>query len=53
MKRRVVVTGMGAVSPIGNDVKTLWENVQKGICGISPIDAFDASQYTVSLAAQV
>lgn len=53
MKRRVVVTGMGAVSPIGNDVKTLWESVMAGTCGIGPIDAFDASQYTVSLAAQV
>ena len=37
MSRRVVVTGMGAVTPIGNNVKDFWENVKKGTVGIGPI----------------
>ena len=35
---RVVVTGMGVVSPVGNDVKTFWKNITKGVCGISKVD---------------
>ena len=34
MSRRVVVTGMGAISPIGNDVPTMWKNLVDGVCGI-------------------
>ena len=34
MSRRVVVTGMGAISPIGNDVPTMWKNMVDGVCGI-------------------
>ena len=41
MSRRVVVTGMGAVTPIGNNVKDFWENVKKGTVGIGPITKFD------------
>ena len=41
MSRRVVVTGMGAISPIGNDVPTMWKNMVDGVCGIETITAFD------------
>ena len=53
MKRRVVITGMGAVTPIGNDVETFWEAVQKGVTGIGPITKFDTTEYKVKLAAEV
>ena len=45
-KRRVVVTGMGIISPIGNDLKTAWENVVSGVSGVRPIEAFDVSAFT-------
>ena len=44
MKRRVVVTGIGAISPIGNDANTMWENAKKGINGIDFIKRFDAKK---------
>ena len=53
MKRRVVVTGLGAVSPIGNDVNTLWESVMDGKCGIAPITLYDTTDQKVTLAAEV
>ena len=54
MKNRVVITGMGVVSPIGNDVNTFWSNMKEGICGIDFISAFDTSEgYDVKLAAEV
>lgn len=53
MKRRVVITGMGAVTPIGNNVTELWKNAQAGVCGVDKISAFDASDYKVTLAAEV
>lgn len=53
MKRRVVITGMGAVTPIGNDVETFWEAVKKGVTGIGPITKFDNTEYKVKLAAEV
>lgn len=53
MKRRVVVTGMGAVTPIGNTVDEFWAAVKKGEVGIGPITKFDTSDYTVKIAAQV
>ncbi|MBX6352255.1 MAG: beta-ketoacyl-ACP synthase II [Thermoflavifilum sp.] len=53
MERRVVITGMGAVTPIGNDVPTFWRNLVAGRSGISRIDAFDVSQYPVQIAGQV
>ncbi len=52
-KRRVVITGLGAVTPVGNDVKTMWENIKQGVCGIDEITHFDASQSKVKLAAEV
>ena len=53
MKRRVVITGMGAVTPTGNSVKEFWESVRAGRCGVGPITRFDASGYKCSLAAEV
>lgn len=51
--RRVVITGMGAVTPIGNDVKSFWESLKAGRCGIGPITKFDAAEYKVHVAAEV
>lgn len=53
MKRRVVVTGLGAVTPIGNNVDEFWKSVKEGKCGIGPITRFDTSEYKVHLAAEV
>jgi len=50
---RVVITGMGTVSPIGNDVSTYWKNMKAGQAGIGPIESFDASETGVSVAAEV
>ncbi|WP_171303263.1 beta-ketoacyl-ACP synthase II [Clostridium cochlearium] len=51
--RRVVVTGMGAVTPIGNDVNTFWNNVKLGTCGIDFIKNFNTEDFKVKLAAEV
>lgn len=51
--RRVVVTGLGAITPIGLDVETYWNNLKNGVCGIAPITHFDTSEYTVKLAGEV
>ena len=51
--RRVVVTGMGALSAIGNDVATTWDSLVAGRSGITTIDAFDPSRLTVQIAGQV
>lgn len=53
MSRRVVVTGMGAISPIGNDVPTMWKNMVDGVCGIEKITAFDTSDLKVHIAGTV
>ena len=53
MKRRVVVTGLGIISPIGNDIDTFWENVKKGTVGIGEITKFDTTDFKVKLAAEV
>src|SRR3546814_5230313 len=45
-RRRVVVTGLGIVSPVGNDVATAWSNILAGRSGIGPITYFDVSAYT-------
>jgi 3-oxoacyl-[acyl-carrier-protein] synthase II len=52
-KRRVVVTGMGIVSPVGNDVETAWKNVVAGVSGIGPITHFDASAFPTRIAGEV
>lgn len=51
--KRVVVTGMGAVSPLGNDVKTTWDNALKGESGAGPITHFDASLFKTQFACEV
>ena len=53
MKRRVVITGMGAVTPIGNTIEEFWDGIRSGKSGIAPITHFDASEYKVKLAAEV
>lgn len=50
---RVVVTGMGAVTPLGNDVASTWESLKTGKCGIGPITKFDTTDYKVKVAAEV
>ncbi len=50
---RVVITGMGIVSPIGNDIKTFWDNLVNGVCGIAPITAYDTTDMPVKIAAEV
>ena len=52
-KRRVVITGMGAVTPVGNCVPDFWAAIRAGRCGIGPITRFDVSGYKASLAAEV
>lgn len=51
--RRVVVTGLGIISPIGNDVQTFWENLSNGVCGIDYITRFNTEDYKVKIAAEV
>ncbi len=53
MKRRVVVTGLGAVTPIGNTAEEFWNNAKEGKAGIGEITRFDTSDYKVKLAAEV
>lgn len=53
MKKRVVVTGMGAITPIGNSVDAFWESVKQGKIGFDKISYFDASEYKCKLAAEV
>jgi len=51
--RRVVVTGLGCISPIGNDIETFWRNAMAGKHGIANITRFDASDYKVRIAAEI
>lgn len=51
--RRVAVTGMGVITPVGNTVETFWDNLKNGVCGIGKITRFDASRLKVSLDAEV
>ncbi len=53
MKRRVVVTGLGAVTPIGNTVEEFWSGIKEGKTGIGEITRFDTADYKVKLAAEV
>jgi 3-oxoacyl-[acyl-carrier-protein] synthase II len=52
-RRRVVITGMGAVSPLGNDVETTWQNLTAGRSGAGEIKGFDASEYPVHFACEL
>ncbi|CAM3242463.1 beta-ketoacyl-ACP synthase II [Vagococcus fessus] len=51
--RRVVVTGLGAITPLGNTVSEFWDNVRQGKSGIAPITRFDASETGITVAAEV
>src|SRR5437899_3941536 len=51
--RRVVITGMGVITPIGNDVETFWRNLQNGVSGIDCITSFDTSAYDCRIAGEV
>ncbi len=53
MKRRVVVTGMGVTSPIGNSVAELWSNLKEGVSGIDRVTRFDVSDFSTKIAAEV
>jgi 3-oxoacyl-[acyl-carrier-protein] synthase II len=52
-RRRVVITGLGAVTPLGNDVETSWENLIAGKSGAAPIVQWDASEYPVTFACEL
>lgn len=52
-KRRVVVTGLGAIAPNGIGVPTIWKNLKEGVSGIAPIQSFDTSNHSVKIAAEV
>ncbi|MCI3984588.1 beta-ketoacyl-ACP synthase II [Bacillus vallismortis] len=52
-KKRVVVTGLGALSPLGNDVDTSWNNAINGVSGIGPITRVDAEEYPAKVAAEL
>ncbi|MFI4937916.1 MAG: beta-ketoacyl-ACP synthase II [Candidatus Berkiellales bacterium] len=52
-KRRVVVTGMGIISPVGNEVEAAWKNILAGKSGIARIDTFDVSQFSAQIAGLV
>ena len=53
MPKRVVITGMGAITPLGNNVETYWEALKQGKNGIEKIDRFDVEDFTTQIAAQV
>ena len=51
--RRVVVTGMGVISPVGNDVQTYWKNLLDGVCGIDFIQSIPTDDLPVKIAGEV
>src|SRR5215469_2024042 len=51
--RRIAITGMGVVSPIGIGIQTFWQSVKDGVCGIAPITRFDASTLACRIAGEV
>src|SRR5690554_360218 len=53
MKNRVVITGTGAITPLGNSVDTFWENIKKGTSGITEITRFDTADFDAKIAAEV
>ncbi|MHC0036706.1 beta-ketoacyl-ACP synthase II [Pseudoneobacillus sp. C159] len=53
MKRRVVVTGVGAVTPVGSNVETAWNNIKNGISGIGPLTRVNADEYPAKVAAEI
>jgi 3-oxoacyl-(acyl-carrier-protein) synthase len=53
MKKRVVITGIGAVTPLGNDAFTTWENIKNGVSGIAPMTRIDSEKFNVKVAGEV
>ena len=53
MRRRVVVTGIGMINPLGNDVDTVWNALKNGQSGVDYITIFDASNYPTKIAAEI
>ena len=53
MRKRVVITGLGCISPLGNDVTTLWDNILAGKSGVGMISHYDTSQFKVKIGAEV
>ncbi|MDR7078746.1 3-oxoacyl-[acyl-carrier-protein] synthase II/nodulation protein E [Neobacillus niacini] len=53
MKRRIVVTGIGAVTPLGNDAFSTWSNIKNGVSGIAPATMFDVERVDIKIAAEV
>ena len=53
MERRVVITGLGALTPIGNTAKEFWDGIKAGKCGVDEIKSFDATNFKVKLAAEL
>src|SRR5437899_11088060 len=51
--RRVVITGLGAITPVGNNVETFWSSLKNGVSGIRTIDAFDITGYDCRIGGQV
>ncbi len=52
-ERRVVVTGLGCISPVGNDIATAWRNVCEGVSGIGPLTSFDTSSFNCRIAGEI
>lgn len=53
MKNRVVITGMSAITSLGSDLDTFWNNLMEGVSGVSPIESFDVSEYPTRIAAEI
>ena len=53
MERRVVITGLGAITPIGNNVEEMWKGIEKNKCGVDEIKAFDATNFKTKFDAEV
>ena len=51
--RRVVITGVGAVTPLGNDIESTWQALIAGQSGVKPLTKFDGSDYAVRIAGEV
>lgn len=51
--RRVVITGTGAITPVGNNTETFWENIKKGACGVDLVTRFDTTEFSCKIGAEV
>ena len=51
--RRVVITGLGAVTPLGNTLEETWKGIKEGRCGIGNITNFDCSDFKIKIAAEM